>query len=88
VISVSAPNLIVTAFKKAEDANAVVMRVRETDGKETKAQFTVRWMAGSAQPCDLMEHPVGEPLTITEEKFESAVGSYRLSSFLIPIEPK
>lgn len=40
-IKISADNIAVTAIKKHEDSNAVVLRCYEADGKDTKSTFNV-----------------------------------------------
>ncbi len=88
LISISTPNVVVTAFKKAQYAEAVVVRVRETDGKDTKARFTVRWQPPDVAACDMLETPTGESLSVEGNKFDCTIGALRLSSFLIPVPKK
>lgn len=51
-LSVDCDNIVVTAVKPAEDGNGVIMRIVETDGRETQAtvdfgamnvKFTMQW---------------------------------------------
>ncbi|MCX7600141.1 MAG: glycosyl hydrolase-related protein [Armatimonadetes bacterium] len=61
-IEILTPNVMVSAVKKAEDSDAVVIRLFEIEGKETKAQVRLsRLLApadGPAVETDLLERPV------------------------------
>jgi alpha-mannosidase len=54
-VSVSTPDVIITAFKKAEEGNAVVMRFYETAGKDTDAEFTFHTKFRKAVATSLIE---------------------------------
>jgi alpha-mannosidase len=56
-ISVSPANVILTAVKKAEDANALLFRVYESAGQESKATLQVPNGGTSATETNLMERP-------------------------------
>ncbi len=51
---------MLTAVKKAEDANGLIFRVYEWAGKETTAEFHVPPGATGATVTNLMETPEGE----------------------------
>ena len=55
--SVSPENVVLTAVKKAEDANGLIFRVYEWAGKETTAEFHVPPGATGATVTNLMEQP-------------------------------
>ena len=61
--SVSPDNVVLTAVKKAEDANGLIFRVYEWAGKETTAEFHVPPGATGATVTNLMEQPEGDPLS-------------------------
>jgi alpha-mannosidase len=65
--SVEPDNVVLTAVKKAEDANALIFRVYEWAGKETTAEFHVPRGATSTTVTNLMEEPEGSPLAVTSE---------------------
>jgi alpha-mannosidase len=67
-ISVAPENVVLTAVKKAEDDNALIFRVFEWAGKQSDVVFTVPKGATSATETNLMEKPLGSPLTITGDK--------------------
>ncbi|MDD3926526.1 MAG: glycoside hydrolase family 38 C-terminal domain-containing protein [bacterium] len=57
------PNIMLAAMKKAEDSDAIILRLYETDGKDTEAQIRISGIAAqvsTAVEVDLMEEPVGE----------------------------
>jgi alpha-mannosidase len=66
--SVSPDNVVLTAVKKAEDANGLIFRVYEWAGKQTTAEFHVPSGATGATVTNLMEQPEGEPLPVSTEK--------------------
>lgn len=60
-ISVQPANVIVTALKKAEDTDALIIRFYEFEGKSAMVQLELPKAASSAQETDLMEktlHPL------------------------------
>jgi len=59
---------VLTAVKKAEDANGLIFRVYEWTGKETTAEFHVPPGATGATVTNLMEQPEGESLQVSAEK--------------------
>ncbi len=63
--SVEPDNVVLTAVKKAEDANGLIFRVYEWAGKDnTVAEFHLPPGATSATVTNLMEQPEGDPLKI------------------------
>ena len=59
-IDVKADNAVLTAVKKAEDDNALIVRFYEWAGKETDVNIQLPPGAQSAQDADLMERPTAE----------------------------
>jgi alpha-mannosidase len=62
--SVGPDNVVLTAVKKAEDANGLIFRAYEWAGKDATAEFHVPPGATSATVTNLMETPEGSPLQI------------------------
>ena len=56
---------MLTAVKKAEDANGLIFRVYEWAGKEATVEFHVPPGATGATVTNLMEKPEGDPLAVT-----------------------
>ena len=65
--SVSPDNIVLTAVKKAEDANGLIFRAYEWAGKESTAELRVPLGTTGATVTNLMEQPEGEPLTVSTE---------------------
>jgi alpha-mannosidase len=59
-------SVILTAVKKAEDTNALILRYYEWAGKDGEVQLTVPKGATSATLTNLMEKPEGAPLTLVD----------------------
>ncbi len=62
--SVGPDNVVLTAVKKAEDANGLIFRAYEWAGKEATAEFHVPPGATAATVTNLMENSEGSPLQI------------------------
>ncbi|MGD1106158.1 MAG: glycoside hydrolase family 38 C-terminal domain-containing protein, partial [Terracidiphilus sp.] len=76
--SVSPDNVVLTAFKKAEDTNALIFRVYEWAGKETTAEFHVPPGATGATVTNLMEQPEGEPLAVKGDVVKVPIHPYEI----------
>ena len=59
-VQIEPDNVVLTAMKKAEDDDGVVLRFFEWAGKETEVKIQLPPGAQSAQETDLMERPLGE----------------------------
>ena len=59
-VQVQAENVVLTAVKKAEDADALILRFYEWAGKETDAVLRIPAGAESAAETNLMEKPMGK----------------------------
>jgi alpha-mannosidase len=76
--SVSPENVVLTAVKKAEDANGLIFRVYEWAGKETTAEFHVPPGATGATVTNLMEQPEGDPLKVEGDVVTVPVHPYEI----------
>jgi len=76
--SVSPENVVLTAVKKAEDANGLIFRVYEWAGKETTAEFHVPPGATAATVTNLMEQPEGDPLKIAGDVVKVPIKPYEI----------
>jgi len=59
-VEIKPGNVVLTATKKAEDDDALVLRFFEWAGKDTDVQIQLLPDAQSAQDTDLMEHPLAD----------------------------
>jgi len=64
-VSAVPENVVLTAVKKAEDGNGLILRFYEWAGKNTDVQVTLPAGATGAAIVNLMEHSDGSPLAIT-----------------------
>ncbi len=76
--SVEPDNVVLTAVKKAEDANALIFRVYEWAGKETTAEFHVPPDATGATVTNLMEQPEGDPLPVAGDVVKVPIHPYEI----------
>jgi alpha-mannosidase len=76
--SVSPENVVLTAIKKAEDANGLIFRVYEWAGKETTAEFHVPPGATGATVTNLMEQPEGDPLKVEGDVVKVPIHPYEI----------
>ena len=76
--SVEPENVVLTAVKKAEDANGLIFRVYEWAGKETTAEFHVPPGATGATVTNLMETPEGEPLAVAGDVVKVPIHPYEI----------
>jgi alpha-mannosidase len=76
--SVSPENVVLTAVKKAEDANGLIFRVYEWAGKETTAEFHVPPGATAATVTNLMEQPEGDPLKMEGDVVKVPIKPYEI----------
>jgi alpha-mannosidase len=76
--SVSPENVVLTAVKKAEDANGLIFRVYEWAGKETTAEFHVPPGATGATVTNLMEQPEGDPLKVEGDVVKVPIHPYEI----------
>jgi alpha-mannosidase len=75
-ISIKGDNVVLTAVKKAEDANELVVRFYEWAGKDGEVELTVPKGATSATFTNLMEKPEGGPLPLADS-----------SQMTVPVHP-
>ncbi len=80
-LSISQPNVTVTALKKAEDDNSLIVRFYETDGKPCRATVTVNLPARAVVETDILERPVGKPITLKNHQFTVNVGKCEIKTY-------
>jgi len=81
--SVSPENVVLTAVKKAEDANGLIFRVYEWAGKETTAEFHVPPGATGATITNLMEQAEGDPLKVEGDVVKAPIHPYEILTILV-----
>jgi alpha-mannosidase len=76
--SVAPENVVLTAVKKAEDANGLIFRVYEWAGKDATAEFHVPPGATGATVTNLMETPEGSRLAVTGDVVKVPIHPYEI----------
>ncbi len=64
-LTITGDNVVLTAVKKAEDSDALILRYYEWAGKESDVQLHPSAEITSAEETDLMERPL-HPLSVTK----------------------
>jgi alpha-mannosidase len=64
-VTVKPENVVLTALKKTEDGNGLILRVFEWAGKNGSVELHVPPGATGATVTNLMEQPQGAALTVT-----------------------
>ena len=66
-VALAAQNAVLTAVKKAEDSNALIIRFYEWAGKDGDVRIQIPIGATTARLANLLEQPEGSPLSIENE---------------------
>lgn len=82
-VTVKPDNLVLTAMKKSEDGNSLILRFYEWAGKNTTAEISVPDGASAATVANLMEHPEGDPLPVSGGHLTVPVGKYSINTVRI-----
>jgi alpha-mannosidase len=77
-ISVSPDNVVLTAVKKAEDANGLIFRVYEWAGKAATVDFHVPPGATAATVTNMMETPEGKALPMSGDIVKAPIKPYEI----------
>jgi alpha-mannosidase len=76
-------NVILTAVKKAEDADGLILRLYEWAGRNGEVEILVPPGGKSAALTDLMEEPVGSPLPLSHDTVAVPVHAYEIVSIRV-----
>jgi alpha-mannosidase len=83
-VSIPEENVVLTAVKKAEDANGLIFRAYEWAGKSGEIHLHIPAGATSATVTNMQEIPEGEPLKLTENGPKDGDGGQTIT---VPIHP-
>jgi alpha-mannosidase len=86
-VQVKSDNVIVTALKKAEDEDALILRFYEWAGKTGDAVFLLPPGAQSAAETDLMEKPIGNA-TLNNSALTVATKPYEIKTVKVKYSEK
>ena len=86
-VTATPDNVVLTAMKKAEDANGLVFHLYEWAGKSGNIEITVPPGATAATETNLMEQPLGQPLTVSGDKITVPVRPYEIVAVRVDYSP-
>jgi alpha-mannosidase len=89
-VSLDAPNVTLSAFKKAEDTNALIVRMYEWAGKPTEVKLHVPVGAQYAIETNLMEDPLpnADHLPLTDETVTVPIKPYEILTLQVTYPDK
>jgi alpha-mannosidase len=87
-VSASPENVVLTAVKKAEDAEGLIFRVYEWAGKNSTAEFHVPAGATAATITNLMEKPEGSPLQVAGDMVKVPIHPYEILTIRVDYPAK
>ncbi len=82
-ISVNPENVVLTAVKKAEDANGLIFRCYEWAGKASTVEFHVPPGATGATVTNMMETPEGSALQVSGDVVKAPIKPYEILTIRI-----
>jgi alpha-mannosidase len=82
LLRLSADNVMVDAVKKAEDGDALIVRLHEFAGVRSMVELSSDLKLASIQECNLMEQPMGEAFP-ADQSFE--LKPYEIKTFIVHI---
>ncbi|MDI3253877.1 MAG: glycoside hydrolase family 38 C-terminal domain-containing protein [Bacillota bacterium] len=77
-LTVKPENVVLTAMKKAEDSDALVLHMYEWAGKQANVEVTVPSGAVSATETNLLEQPEGPSLSVTNGQVTVPIHPYEI----------
>ena len=74
--------MVIDTVKRAEDTDALVVRLYEAHGGRGRARLSIAWPVREAVRCSLLEDP-GEPLDVRDGAIEIPYRPHEIVSVLI-----
>ena len=87
-VTVDAPNVVLTAVKKAEDSDGLVLRMYEWAGKAATVAVHVPAGATGATVTNMMEKPEGAPLTVEGDTVKVGIKPYEILTLRVSYPAK
>jgi alpha-mannosidase len=87
-VSVSPDHVVLTALKKAEDGDGLIVRFYEWAGKSGDVLLKLPEGARSAQPVNLLEEPCGGSLALSHNELKVTVHPYEIVSIRVNYPPR
>jgi alpha-mannosidase len=81
-------NVVLTALKKAEDADGLIFRMYEWAGENREVEIHLPSGATGATVTNLMEKPEGVPLTIADDTVRVPIHPYEILTVCVEYPAK
>ncbi|HVJ08575.1 MAG TPA: glycoside hydrolase family 38 C-terminal domain-containing protein [Acidisarcina sp.] len=82
-VNVTPENVVLTALKKSEDGNALLLRVYEWAGNSATVTATIPEGAKSASVADMMENPIAGDVSLSSKTLTFAIHPYEIQTIRI-----
>jgi alpha-mannosidase len=82
-VGINGNNVVLTALKKAEDGDALLLRFYEWAGKTADVQISLPEGASSASLTNLMENPETKPLSVANQQITVPVHPFEIISLRV-----
>ncbi len=87
-VTVKPENVVLTAMKKAEDSNALVLHMYEWAGKQANVEVTLPSGATSATETNLLEQPEGPGLSVENGRLTVPIHPYEILALKVDYSQK
>ena len=81
--SLNVPNVVLETVKKAEDGDGVILRMYECENARTPVTLTFSRPFASAESCNCLEEPDGEPVKVDGNKVSFLVKPFEIKTIRI-----
>ena len=81
--SLNVPNVVLETVKKAEDGDGVILRMYECENARTPVTLTCNRPFASAESCNCLEEPDGEPVKVDGNKVSFLVKPFEIKTIRI-----
>lgn len=81
--SLNVPNVVLETVKKAEDGDGVILRMYECENARTPVTLTFNQPFASAESCNCLEEPDGEPVKVDGNKVSFLVKPFEIKTIRI-----
>jgi alpha-mannosidase len=78
-------NLVLSALKKAEDRDGVILRIFETKGESVRGRVRMSWQIDKASIVDMLEREEGD-LKVSGSEFEIDVGPFQIVTLKLKLK--
>jgi alpha-mannosidase len=82
-LEVQDPNVVLTAIKKSEDGNALIVRMYDWSGKVSHAAIQLPGIPLSASESDMLEHAIDEDLKLTKSTLNVTMHPFEIKTLRI-----